>query len=129
MCLLAYIAARIGPWIKVSDPSLQLCEFFNNSLQGSSSGFLCKTPISSSHIQLLSLLILSSEMSFNGYWFLITKRIYNLFYSCNLMLPHFSSFSHSVMSDSLQPHGLQHARPPSPSPSPGLYSNSCPLSW
>ena len=35
-------------------------------------------------------------------------------------------FSRSVMSDSLQPHGLQHARPPCPSPTPGVYSNSCP---
>ena len=33
------------------------------------------------------------------------------------------------MSDSLWPHGLQHARPPCPSPTPGVYSNSCPLSW
>jgi len=32
------------------------------------------------------------------------------------------------MSDSLPPHGLQHARPPCPSPTPGLDSNSCPLS-
>ena len=38
-------------------------------------------------------------------------------------------FSRSVMSDSLWPHGLQHARPPCPSPTPGVYSNSCPLSW
>ena len=37
-------------------------------------------------------------------------------------------FSCSVMSDSLWPHGLQHARPPCPSPDPGIYSNSCPLS-
>ena len=37
-------------------------------------------------------------------------------------------FSHSVMSDSLWPHGLQHARPPCPSPTTGVYSNSCPLS-
>ena len=37
-------------------------------------------------------------------------------------------FSHSVMSDSLWPHGLQHARLPCPSPSPGACSNSCPLS-
>ena len=37
-------------------------------------------------------------------------------------------FSHSVVSDSLWPHGLQHARPPCPSPAPGVYSNSCPLS-
>ena len=37
-------------------------------------------------------------------------------------------FSHSVMSDSLWPHGLQHASFPCPSPNPGAYSNSCPLS-
>ena len=37
-------------------------------------------------------------------------------------------FSCSVMSDSLWPHGLQHTRPPCPSPTPGIYSNSCPLS-
>ena len=33
------------------------------------------------------------------------------------------------MSDSLRPHGLQHARPPCPSPTPGVFSNSCPSSW
>ena len=32
------------------------------------------------------------------------------------------------MSDSLRPHGLEHARPPCPSPTPGVYSNSYPLS-
>ena len=37
-------------------------------------------------------------------------------------------FSCSVMSNSLQPHGLQHARPLCPSTSPGVYSNSCPFS-
>ena len=37
-------------------------------------------------------------------------------------------FSGSVMSDSLWPHGLQHTRPPCLSPTPGVYSNSCPLS-
>ena len=36
--------------------------------------------------------------------------------------------SHSVMSDSLQPHGLQHARPPCPSTTPRVYSNSSPSS-
>ena len=38
-------------------------------------------------------------------------------------------FSSSVVSDSLWPHGLQHARPPCLSPTPGVYSNSSPLSW
>ena len=37
-------------------------------------------------------------------------------------------FSCSVVSDLLWPHGLQHARPPCPSPTPRVYSNSCPLS-
>ena len=38
-------------------------------------------------------------------------------------------FSHSVVSNSLRPHGLQLARLPCPSPSPGVCSNSCPFSW
>ena len=38
-------------------------------------------------------------------------------------------FSSVAQSDSLQPHGLQHARPPCPSPTPRVYSNSCSLSW
>ena len=38
------------------------------------------------------------------------------------------SFSRSVMSDYLQPHGLQHTRLPCPSPTPGVFSNSCLLS-
>ena len=37
-------------------------------------------------------------------------------------------FSRSVVSNSLRPHGPQHARPPCPSPTPGVYPNSCPLS-
>ena len=38
-------------------------------------------------------------------------------------------FSHLVVSDSLRPHGLQHTRPPCPSPTPRACSNSCPSSW
>ena len=47
------------------------------------------------------------------------------------MQPQFSSvqFSHSVVSNSLWPHGLQHVRPPCPLPTPRVYPNSCPLSW
>ena len=46
------------------------------------------------------------------------------------ILQRFSSvqFSRSVVSNSLQPHGLQHPRPPCSSPTPGVYSNSCPSS-
>ena len=38
-------------------------------------------------------------------------------------------FSHSVVSNSLRPHELQHARPPCPSPTPRVHSNSHPSSW
>ena len=38
-------------------------------------------------------------------------------------------FSHSIISNSLRPHELQHPRPSYPSPTPGVYSNSCPSSW
>ena len=48
------------------------------------------------------------------------------------MLIHFSyssiQFTHSVVSNFLRPHEAQHTRPPCPSPTPGVYSNSCPLS-
>ena len=45
-----------------------------------------------------------------------------------LFLPSSVQFSHSVVTDSLWPHGLQYARFPCPTPTPGVYSNSCPLS-
>ena len=78
-------------------------------------------------------------------------QIYNLWATFNLSLPSFfmvhgrekelgpSLCSNplkwgewkwvAVMSNSLRPHGLQHTRPPCPSPTPGVYSNSCPLTW
>ena len=40
----------------------------------------------------------------------------------------YSQFSRSVVSDSLRPHELQHARPPCPSSTPGVHPNPCPLS-
>jgi len=46
---------------------------------------------------------------------------------CNYRKPR--QFSCSVMSDSLRPHGLQHARPPCPWLTSGVNSNLCPLSW
>ena len=50
------------------------------------------------------------------------------FHTTHIQFPLFLLlFSHSVMSDSLRPHGLQHSRLPCPSLSPGACSNSCPL--
>ena len=57
------------------------------------------------------------------------------FYSFHFLTTELSSskfillFTRSVVSDSLRPHRLQHTRLPCPSPSPGVHSNSCPLSW
>ena len=45
------------------------------------------------------------------------------------MYKHSVQFSHSVVSDSLRPHELQQARPPCPSPTPGVHPNPCPSSW
>ena len=59
-------------------------------------------------------------------------RAYN--YRCKVFQRLFSStissvqFSHSVVSNSLRPHELQHTRPLCPSQTPGVYSNSCPSS-
>ena len=51
-------------------------------------------------------------------------------FNSNIFLDSISSvqFICSVVSNSLRPHELQHARPPYPSPAPGVYSNSCPSS-
>ena len=59
-----------------------------------------------------------------------TKARVNLNVNYNLCMIQFSSvqFSRSVVSDSLRPHESQHARPPCPSPSPRVHSDSCPLS-
>ena len=65
-----------------------------------SPGELMKTLITGCHIQ--------------NFWFLQFNSV---------------QFSHSVMSDSLQPHEPQHARPPCPSPIPRVHPNSCPSSW
>ena len=46
-----------------------------------------------------------------------------------IVLLHISQFSHLVVCDSLQPHGLQHTRLPCPSLTSSAWSNSCPLSW
>ena len=58
-------------------------------------------------------------------------RSFELLALLSVLVSPFSSvqFSHLVMSNSLRPHGLQHARHPCPSPTPGACSNSCPLSW
>ena len=78
-----------------------------------------------SHSPLLLLLLFISFLCFSLDLHHCRKLLIGIF----VLLPLTSVwFSHSVVPDSLQPHGLQHSRPPCPSPTPRLYSNSCPLS-
>ena len=67
----------------------------------------------------------------SGWWrcFLDSSSVY----SCHLSLISSASvssvqFSHSIVSDSLRPHELEHSRPPCLSPTPGVHSDSCPSS-
>ena len=61
--------------------------------------------------------------------FLAWSILCNSFPICQLRLLWYSvQFSRSVVSDSLQPHESQHTRPPCPSPTPGVHSDSCPSS-
>ena len=60
----------------------------------------------------------TSQNTQNIFWLSFT-----ILYGCSSV-----QFSHSVVSDSLWSRELQHTRPPCPSPTPGVYPNSCPLS-
>ena len=62
------------------------------------------------------------------HWFWYCKFHWHWYYSSHHALSSVQS-SPSVMSDSLRLHGLQHARPPSPSLTPGVHPNPCPSSW
>ena len=55
----------------------------------------------------------------------ISDHLFSFDYVINALV----QFSRSVMSNCLQHHEPQHARPPCPSPTPGVYPNPCPLSW
>ena len=69
-------------------------------------------------------------------WYIIIILIWSFLVILNIFLSLLGiyiytsvQFSHPVVSDSLWPHKSKHARPPCPSPTPGVYSNSCPSSW
>ena len=58
----------------------------------------------------------------------LSHFVFNFYEALWFLFSHSVQFSGSVMSDSLQPHKLQHARPPCPSPTPGVHPNPCPSS-
>ena len=81
---------------------------------------------------LLAIRMYSLEKCLFGKLILITAIIFFVYCVYNFYLSNLTDsvqFSRSVMSDSLRPHELQHARPPCPSPTPRVHSNSRPSSW
>ena len=67
-------------------------------------------------------------LEFQGF-FKLRSRLFCLSYNIYMSAASISvHFSRSVVSDFLRPHESQHFRPPCPSPTPGVYPNSCPLS-
>ena len=70
----------------------------------------------------------SMDMSLSKLWELVMDREAWRAATHSLMEVNSVQFSRSVVSDSLQPHEPQHARPRCPSPIPRVYPNSCPLS-
>ena len=87
--------------------------------------------------QMLSQLVLQKFLQINHFYMCFSSNSSALT-MCQLKLVSDSSwlkssfssvqFSCSVMTDSLRPHESQHTRPPCPSPTPGVYPNSCPSS-
>ena len=70
---------------------------------------------------------LAFNLTYNPWPTLFCKVVSGVFLNWQLRyIESVSQFSHSVMSDSLGPHGLQHTRLPCPSPAPRACSNSCP---
>ena len=72
----------------------------------------------------LSMIFLSTA----SYLPVLVRQTNTIFISSSIHKLSSVQFSRSVVSDSLRPHESQHARPPCSSPTPGVYSNSCPLS-
>ena len=96
----------------------------------------CNPPGSSVHgilqariLEWLAIPFLGSSWPRDWTWVSCTGGRFFTIWATRAAIKHVSvQFSGSVMSDSLRPHESQHARPPCPSPTPGLYSNSGPLS-
>ena len=81
-------------------------------------------------IQSYKLVTYDPDSGFRKVWFGLYNVGSKVDYLDNFSILKWRSvqFSHSVVSDSLGPHEPQHARPPCPSPTPGVHPNPCPLS-
>ena len=110
---------RLYPYV-ICHKVIPLCHF-----KWSDSCISCKLIITS--IVLMDLYLMFCQ---NYYIILLCtyiRRYIKNWWSLFMMLSSVQ-FSHSFVSNSLQPHESLHARPPCPSPTPGVYSNSCPSS-
>ena len=67
--------------------------------------------------------------AYSGHWQNSALCSYQIRVPISLPAINSVQFSCLVVSDSLRPHESQHARPPCPSPTPGVHPNPCPLSW
>ena len=108
------------PYIAATAKLRQLCPTLCDPIDGSPPG----SPVSG------ILLILPAGYLQFCYLLATMNNAYSLF-KCRCLQLNTTSvqFSHSVVSSSLWPRGLQHVRPPCPSPTPGVHTNSRPSSW
>ena len=77
----------------------------------------------------LAVVLICIFLTTNYYFLKAFYFLYRSVVNSIVLVSDFLMFSRSVMSNCLRPHGLQHARPLCPSPTPRVCSNSCPLSW
>ena len=77
----------------------------------------------------LAVVLICIFLTTNYYFLKAFYFLYRSVVNSVVLVSDFLMFSRSVMSNCLRPHGLQHARPLCPSPTPRVCSNSCPLSW
>ena len=133
MLLMALLRFSISSWFSFGrlyflriHPCLPSCLFYWYIVPDSSLMILCISVLSVviSPFSFLILLIWFFSFFFKWWvWLMVC-----LFYLPSQRTSFSVQFGHSVVSNSLWPHKLQHARPRCPSPTPGIYSNSCPLS-
>ena len=116
-------------WLSILDRAMYKNQYQTPNL---CSNNLCEVPIFK-FLYRISSNIISGYTCFQYFWLLVNvvdfKETYKLPWQFESILKYFAiQFSCSVVSNSLRPKGLRHARPPCPLPAPEVYSNSCPSS-
>ena len=103
---------------------------------------MCECPLSLAIREIQAKTIIKYQSTFTrvaksiGWQYQVLTKMWSNWNSCTSLVgykmgqhtPISVQFSRSIVSDSLRPHGSQHARPPCPSPTPGVHSDSRPSS-